>query len=137
MTQYFDDDNITNVFEGSEFLTVDITTSVFKDHAQKIIANLHSEGKFDRFDLDSTVFNLILPRNIVLFSDSSEQAQARKRAQGGSKRKDDANEAEEIPFFPEVEADSLHGLGGYHDSIHVGNGGDRHTIYYSINAYSG
>jgi hypothetical protein len=137
MTQYFDDDNITSVFERSEFLKVDIPTSVFKDDAQKIMTDLHSEGKFDDFDLDSTVFNLILPRNTILFSDFSGQGNAKKRAQGGSKNKDDGKEAEDIPFFPESEADSLNGLGGYHDSVHVGNGSNRQTIYYSINAYSG
>jgi hypothetical protein len=31
---------------------------------------------------------------------------------------------------------SLHGLGGYHGSVHFKRGGNQHTLYYSANVYS-
>ena len=135
MTQYFDDDNISSKFDGSEILEVDTPPTFFNDTGEKLVEDLHSEGKLDNFDLESTVFNFILPKKIVLETKTSEQA-AKSTQKKPDHNDDDKDEDGEKPFFPEVEANSLRGLGGYHGSIHRETGESRKTIYYSFNAYS-
>jgi len=135
MAQYFDDDNISSKFEHSEILEKGAPATFFKDTGEKLLEDLHSEGKLDNFDLESTVFNFILPKKMVLSTDVS--GLASKSTQTKPKHKDDDNDEDgDKPFFPESEADSLNGLGGFHGSIHVGTGGGRKTIYYSFNVYS-
>lgn len=77
---------------------------------------------------------MILPRKTILFSDLS--SHALKKTQSDSKDKDNHDKAEREPLVAEEEADSLNGLGGYHGSIHVDNGRNGQTIYYSVNAYA-
>jgi hypothetical protein len=139
MAQYFDDDNISSKFERSEILEGDIPATFFKDTGEKLLENLHSDGKLDNFDLGSTVFNFILPKKMVLSTDLSTDLSgeaSRSTQKKPNHRDNDNDEAGDKPFFPEREADSTRGLGGFHGSMHVGTGGGQKTIYYSFNVYS-
>src|SRR5262245_5206211 len=68
----------------------------------KMIA-LFDQGKIKKTDLDTTIFNLVLPPGTVLTLGSSS---------------------------------SLHGLGGYHGSVHIKRNGKHITLYYSANVFS-
>ena len=76
-----------------------------------------AQGKFQRRELTSTVFNFMLPSGTVL-NDNAGTSEVKAARKG--------------PIPDDDEADSLHGLGGYHGSIHIN--GD--TIYYAVGVYS-
>jgi hypothetical protein len=111
------DNELNNVmlqyFPGSASLACTQRPSIFsatpkparldEPDVQAAVQTLLIQKKIDASDLDSTIFNLLLPPGIIL-------------ALGN--------------------ADSQSGLGGYHGSIHVGNGGSNVTLYYSANVYS-
>ena len=88
LAQYFPDGKPTAAFEPSWIIEEPIADRVFRDTIEGIVATLD----VSRFDLEATVFCLMLPRGVVLVDGDSTD-------QNG--------------------VDSEHGLGGYHGSIHV------------------
>lgn len=72
------------------------------DVQAKVIA-LYDGGRINKTNLDTTIFNLVLPPGTILKLGPSS---------------------------------SLHGLGGYHGSVHITRQGKRRTLYYSANVYS-
>jgi hypothetical protein len=79
-----------------------------------------AQNAFAGSDLTSTVFNFMLPPGTVLNDNAGPSA----AAHAGKKKS---------PIPDDDEADSHHGLGGYHGSIHT-SGGD--TIYYAVGVFS-
>jgi hypothetical protein len=120
--QYFPD-SITSTFHGSEKLSGPAPATVSQNDIEAMVTSLASHGKFSGSDLSSTVFTFMLPPGTVL-NDSSTAYGESARHQG------DANKKNASP--DDDEADSLHGLGGYHGSVHVGSD----TIYYAVGVYS-
>ena len=111
MAQYFSRPP-TSAFKPSEKLPGPAPARMSQGDVEGLVSDLFGRGKLDGFDLGSTVFNVMLPRGVVL----NDNPQA-----GG---------AQGAPH--EEEADSLHGLGGYHGSVQIGG----RTVYYAVGVYS-
>jgi hypothetical protein len=93
------------------------------------VQQLHGEGALGTADPANSVINIMLPPGIVLSDDFSpgfqppagqEEATARRKR---TVLRIDADDA----------ADSKHGLGGYHGSIHLSDGTE---IFYAVGVYS-
>jgi hypothetical protein len=117
MEQYFPA-SITTTFDGSEKLPGAAPATVSQGDVESLINTMATQGKFQASNLTSTVFNFMLPSGTVLNDNA-----------GASEVK----AVKKSPIPDDDEADSLHGLGGYHGSIHTN---DSQTIYYAIGVYS-
>jgi hypothetical protein len=129
MQQYFPG-AITSTFDGSETLSGSAPTTVSQTGIEQIITTLASQGKFDESNLSSTVFNFMLPPKTVLNDNTT--ASSATSLKDSDKGVDKGNAKKKSPIPDDDEADSLHGLGGYHGSVHV-NG---QTVYYAVGVYS-
>jgi hypothetical protein len=124
MVQYFDGP-ITSTFKGSTALPGPAPSIVSQGDVEALLTTLASQGRFDPFDPASTVFNFLLPPGTVLNTDAgSTGGLDQATAQAALKRG---------PIPHDDEDDSLHGLGGYHGSVHVQSG---KTFYYAVGVYS-
>ncbi len=121
MEQYFPG-SISTTFDGSEKLSGPAPATVSQGDIEALVGSLAAQGKFAGRDLSSTVFNFMLPPGTVL-NDNATPSAASLRAE----------KEKTSPIPDDDEADSLNGLGGYHGSIHTGNGT---TIYYAVGVYS-
>jgi hypothetical protein len=119
MQQYFPG-AITTTFDGSEMLTGPAPATVSQTDIEALVNTLAGQGKFAASDLNSTVFNFMLPPGTVLNDNTTGGAEA------------DAQRGRKSPVPMDDKADSLHGLGGYHGSVHVG----AQTILYAVGVYS-
>jgi hypothetical protein len=116
--QYYDDDNISSSFKGSQILEGNTPADFFQDDVEKLVTDLFSQGKLES-DPKNSVFNFMLPKGTILHSGTS-------KGDGSVKSKARAG-------FPErEEEDSTNGLGGYHGSVHTANV----TIYYAVGVFS-
>jgi hypothetical protein len=116
MVQYHRGAPVTTTFQASKVLPGSHPAKVSQKKVEKMIGDLHASGDLDKFPLASTVFNLILPRGTVLTLGSA--ADHEEPARAGVPADD--------------EDSSLHGLGGFHGSIHTG----ANRIYYAVGVYS-
>jgi hypothetical protein len=121
MAQYFPTPP-TSVFTPSQKLPGPAPAVVSQGDVEQLVSDLDGQGKFAGFDLTSTVFNFMLPRGTVL-NDNPQRGGAQ-----GAPRPDSSRTR--VPH--EEEADSLHGLGGYHGSVQVGG----RIVYYAVGVYS-
>jgi len=121
MVQYFPG-SITSTFDGSQKLAGPAPATFSQGDVESLIATMASQKELGGRDLTSTVFNFMLPPGTVLNDNA-----------GLSVAKAEAKAVKNSPIPDDDEADSLHGLGGYHGSIHTSNGD---TIYYAIGVYS-
>jgi hypothetical protein len=123
LAQYYDGDPRSE-FGGSRFLEGPVPKRIFRDTIERIVSVTDTTG----FDLASTVFCFFLPRGVVLVD-----------GDGGSQahRDEDEDEPRFNPALGELDeaADSEHGLGGYHGSIHRTRGSERETVYYAVGVY--
>ncbi len=132
MEQYFPG-SISGTFDGSEKLSGAAPTTMSQGDIEALIASMAQQGKFAGSDLTSTVFNFMLPPGTVLNDNagaSSESGHAEAKGEGESKPEAKARKS---PIPDDDEGDSLHGLGGYHGSVHTGSDD---TIYYAVGVYS-
>jgi hypothetical protein len=129
IAQYFKDGKATAAFKPSRVLEGPLPMRVFRDTIEGFVAALDQSNGLSGFNLGSSVFCFMLPRGTVLVDGDST---------GGAKRHDEhdehggnlaANERSEA-------ADSKHGLGGYHGSIHAKRGSGSDTVYYAVGVYS-
>ena len=124
MQQYFPG-SISGTFSGSQKLSGPAPATVTQTDIEALVSSLSSQGTFSGSDLTSTVFNFMLPPGTVLNDDTT--------SSGETSDEDDKGNGKKNRVIPDDEAaDSLHGLGGYHGSIHVGG----QTIYYAVGVYS-
>jgi hypothetical protein len=121
IVQYFSGP-ITSKFAGSQKLPGAAPPTMSQGDVESLVGDLAGKASFDAFDLTSTVVNFMLPRGTVLNDDPAHSA-----AHASS---DAAARPSVVP--EEEEVDSLHGLGGYHGSVQIGN----RTIYYAVGVYS-
>jgi hypothetical protein len=122
MEQYFPT-SISSTFMGSQKLAGTAPATFSQGDVESLVAAMAEQGKFEGRDLTSTVFNFMLPRGTVLNDNAGPSADS----------KPEVKVEKKSPIPHDDEADSLHGLGGYHGSIHTNNGD---TIYYAIGVYS-
>jgi hypothetical protein len=109
LAQYFPDGKLTSTFKPSRFLEGRLPERVYRDTLEDITATLERSDVLSGFELASTVFCLLLPRDVVLVDGTSTDRTG---------------------------VDSKHGLGGYHGSIHPKHGRKVETVYYAVAAYS-
>jgi hypothetical protein len=121
MAQYFSGIP-TSAFKPSEILPGAAPARMSQGDVEKLVTDLATRGKFDGYDLPSTVFNFLLPRGTIL-NDNPQPGGAQGVPEAESRRRG-------VPH--EEEADSLHGLGGYHGSVQL----DGRTVYYAVGVYS-
>src|SRR5579859_4274199 len=121
LTQYFHS-MPTATFKPSQVLAGSPPALMSQGDVETLVGQLQANGQLNGYDLATSVFNVMLPRGTVLTDNptpgavhSAQSAEARGRG---------------IPS--EEEASSLHGLGGYHGSIHAGGV----TIYYAVGVFS-
>lgn len=127
MVQYFPG-AITSAPAGSVTLPGPAPQIMSQGDVEQLVTTLQSEGKLTS-DLTSTVYNFMLPPGTVLNTDTTTT---------GSGQPVSAAVRGHVAAVPRVnlpkdEDDSLHGLGGYHGSVHVSS--DK-TIYYAVGVYS-
>jgi hypothetical protein len=131
LAQYFDGRPPTTTFRPSQFRDGPLPGVIFKDQVEEIVLNAFGEGLFADFDLTSSVFNFLLPSGIVLSSRTSTGAEEAPSTEG---RADEDDEGGELPGELEEEADSAHGLGGYHGGVHADGGTE--IVYHSVGVFS-
>ena len=113
MAQYFSGSPTTS-FSPSARLPGSAPARMSQGDIESLVSELYAQGKLAGFDLGSTVFNFMLPGGTILNDNP---------APGGAQR----------ASVPEgEEADSLHGLAGYHGSVQIGGT----TVYYAGGVYS-
>lgn len=122
MAQYFPG-NITSTFDGSAKLPGPAPAVMSQGDTEALILSMAANGKFQGRNLDTTVFNYMLSPGTVL-NDNAAPTQALANNAMAAKK-------DQVPQADEV--DSLHGLGGYHGSVHTTDG---KTIYYAVGVYS-
>jgi hypothetical protein len=105
VAQYFPGQELSSTFTGHRFVEPSVPDTAFTDTVETLLADRYRRGDLAG-DLSSTVFLLLLPPGVVLVDGVA-------------------------PGSPD-DADSLHGLGGYHGSIHVQSA----TLYYAVGVYS-
>jgi hypothetical protein len=111
----------TTTFKGSHKLDGAAPKTVSQGDVEQLVGDLFQQGKLAGFDYSATVFNFMLPQGTVLNDNP---------ALSGEKHKPRAAVRRGVP--EEEEVDSLHGLGGYHGSVHLGGT----TVYYAVGVYS-
>lgn len=134
IAQYFKDGNPTAAFKPSRVLEGPLPSRVFRDTIEGFVATLDQSNGLSGFNLGSSVFCFMLPKGTVLVDGTSTGGDVRHHAEhdgpdeqsGGNLA---ANEHDEA-------ADSKHGLGGYHGSIHASRGNATDTVYYAVGVYS-
>jgi hypothetical protein len=126
MMQYFNNQPITSTFKPSQILPGSAPSLISQGDLENLVQQLYTEGELNNFDFGSTVFNFMLPRGTVLTDNP---------APGQEKEHHESIHSNPVPH--EEEVSSLHGLGGYHGSIHVtATDGTQQTIYYAVGVYS-
>lgn len=123
MMQYFGDQQITSTSKPSRVLPGSKPSAFSQGDVEALVRRLRRQGQLKGFDLSSTVFNFMLPSGTVLNTNTSVTRAATSRLA----------RAKVNPARPEDEVSSLHGLGGYHGSVHPTK---KTTIYYAIGVYS-
>ncbi|HLW48130.1 MAG TPA: hypothetical protein VKW09_10240 [bacterium] len=124
MQQYFTAP-ITTAFDGSEPLPGPAPAIVSQGDIEARVADLDAQGKFGNRDLASTVFVFLLPPGTVLNTNAA--------TTGALTRRAGVRTARRRSMPADDKDDSLHGLGGFHGSVHTAAG---RTVYYAVGVYS-
>jgi hypothetical protein len=123
MAQYFNDVVPTTTFAGSQVLAGAKPTLVSAGDVEAMVRALLDDGTIASNDFPNTVFNFLLPKDTVLNDDEAPTQTTSRLAREGARSG--------VP--DDDEGDSLHGLGGYHGSVHVDAAT---TVYYAVGVYS-
>jgi hypothetical protein len=113
----------TSTFRPSVVLPGAAPATMSQGDVEQLVTDLNTSGRFDGFDLTSTVFNFMLPRGTVLNDNP---------AKGSRQGLPPGEEHHRRGVPDEDEANSLNGLGGYHGSVIIGTS----TIYYAVGVFS-
>ena len=124
--QYFNNQPLGTAALASHPLTGPQPTTVSRGDIQRYMQYYSDKGYLNSYQLDSTIFNFLLPPGTILNDEDQPENAAKTTA-------DVEAEEERKRYAPEDEAgDSTGGLGGYHGSIHYKG----RTLYYSVEVYS-
>jgi hypothetical protein len=127
LLQYFDNQPIRSTALPSHPLVGYTPGTVTRGDIQNMIGWLHRQGFLRSFDLQNTVFNLLLPPGSVLTVDNRASIAVSDEVAGSIP----SDSKGVVPAFEE--GSSLTGLAGYHGSV-VTAGNDR--VYYAVSVYS-
>ena len=144
LQQYFPDDRVSCTPLGSRILAGQPPRVFTKADVEGTVAQLFGDGTLlgvgQRVDLSQTVFNFLLPRGTILFSDeaaSSARVGKHRAAHDDAAYRAGAKKASPPNGELREEEDSLHGLGGYHGSVRVSQPGQPSTFaYYAVGVFS-
>jgi hypothetical protein len=129
MAQYFPNQQLTSTFMASSVLPDSAPPVVSKTDVENLIGTLLGQGLLRSYDLGSTVINIMLPSGTVLNDQASPTS--------GGARLQEVRVSHKAGIPGHEEADSLHGLGGYHGSVHLTNlDGTAATVYYAVGVFS-
>ena len=104
---------------------------IFKDQVEALATQMFTSGGLGGADPASTVINIMLPRGVVLVDGFSQGFQPPAGQEAEHQRRLAA-----VVKIDDENADSKHGLGGYHGSVHVTSDGSDVTVYYAVGVYS-
>ena len=102
--------------------------TIYKDQVEAVVARICRYGALDGADTGSTVINILLPRGVVLVDGFTAGFQPPRGQEAEHERRRRA-----VVKVGGEDADSRHGLGGYHGSARVTPCG---TAYYAVAVYS-
>ncbi|TPI62532.1 hypothetical protein FJ420_06905 [Mesorhizobium sp. B3-1-3] len=124
LNQYFGGAKVTTNPLSSGILDAPLQKIYDKNDIHSLATKVFMSGALSAVDLKNSVVGFILPPGAVLSSDGGGSATAtnRRKPRRGTP--------------PMEEADSKHGLGGYHGSIHIARPGSPVTIYYAVSVWS-
>jgi hypothetical protein len=129
IVQYFNNQPIGTQPLPSHPLVGYVPRQVSRGDIEVYLQYLYAQGYLQSFDLNTTVFNFLLPSGTVLNVEDERYSTA---ALATPFRPISHAEDGRVIIPESEEGDSQGGLGGYHGSIHVGGT----TVYYSAEAYS-
>lgn len=104
---------------------------IYKDQVEALVARIHGSGALACADLGRTVVNIMLPRGGILVDGFSPGFQPPAGTEAEHERRLRA-----VVKVGGQDADSRHGLGGYHGSVHVPAGVTSTVVYYAVGVYS-
>jgi hypothetical protein len=131
MAQYYPGATISSTMLASGVHDGAVPGTVFKDTAEALARQLHSEGVLGSADAAKTVICMMLPQGVVLsdsFSPGFTPPAGASAAEGFERRKRGVIRVEAGDA-----ADSKNGLGGYHGSVHLAGGTE---VFYAVGVYS-
>jgi hypothetical protein len=131
MAQYFPGATISSTMLPSAVHDGAAPGTVFKDTAEALAQQLHSQGALGSADPAKSVICMMLPQGVLLsdnFSPGFKPAAGASTAEGVKRRKRGVIKVEAGDA-----ADSKNGLGGYHGSVHLTDGTE---IFYAVGVYS-
>lgn len=105
-----------------------VTPRYYTSDVETQVSALFKAGNLAKFDTRNTLFNFLLPRGVVLvdgFRPGAVRHEHETEAEHDRRRRSHVLVKDEA-------ADSRHGLGGFHGSVHVGST----ALYYSVIVYS-
>jgi hypothetical protein len=132
LAQYFGGQAPTAIFAKRRILQGTAPKVISRGDIDHLIQSANISG----FDLDTTIFNFLLPRGTVLTDDAAPSGGELKKVGDATKGK--ARKAEPAAQHPIVDKDedekasSLEGLGGYHGSVHLGG----KKVYFAVGVFS-
>jgi hypothetical protein len=137
--QYYNGD-ISSRMLPSAILPDAAPDTIFKDQVEALAARIFADGGLGDADPASTVINIMLPRGVVLVDGFSPGFQAPPGAEAEHERREHSI----VKIDDDQDADSRHGLGGFHGSVPVGPHGTPHvsiasgetSVYYAVGVYS-
>lgn len=123
LMQYFNNQPLGTAALASHPLTGPKPSTVSRGDIQRYMEHFADKGYINSYDLNSTIFNFLLPPGTILNDENlPANATSTESAYAGT------NQMAEN----DLAADSTAGLGGYHGSIHYKG----RTLYYSVGVYS-
>jgi len=127
--QYFNNQPIGTQPLPSHPLVGYIPREVSRGDIEVYLKYLYMQGYLQSFNLNTTVFNFLMPRGTVLNVEDEPVSTA---ALASPFQQVSQSEGDRVIIPESEEGDSHGGLGGYHGSIHIGGA----TVYYSAEVYS-
>jgi Dyp-type peroxidase family len=131
LRQYFPGKSVESQFRGATKLTGPAPKKVTRGDLERMLFALRKNGTLGGPQLDSTVFNFLLPRGTVLTTGLAPSS-ASTKADAPAKPRPRRKGAEDGVGHAAQEASSLNGLGGYHGSTTV----DGQRLYFSVSVFS-
>jgi hypothetical protein len=129
IAQYFPGQQISSTMLPSATDDTALGATVFKDQVESLAAKLHDDPALGNADPANTLINIMLPKGVVLSDDFSPGFSP----PAGQQERDERRSKRVIKIDKDDAADSKHGLGGYHGSVHLPDGTE---IYYAVGVYS-
>jgi hypothetical protein len=129
MAQYFAGKQISSTMLPSAVHDGAAPATMYKDAAEALATQLHAGGALGSAAPAQTVINMMLPPGVVLSDDFSPGFQPPAGQEAAHQRR----KAGVLKVGENEAADSKHGLGGYHGSVHLSDGTE---IFYAVGVYS-